>query len=576
MSDANGKGVVTAEATATVGTSGKNTKKKQSKPSGEVVEKSKPVPATNGEPVAPSGPQEPAPAPALGDAGAAGDGSAKLSKQQKKKKKNKSNQNDQSKATSSTSQVNGEGLSESEQAGVNKGTLAVAAAGDKTDAAREDGEANEGEGGSGTGFTMTTDAADMLMNVRDVLERLKISSRVLKPAKTPEEVLHKSFKFWSTQPVPRMDEKIQANEPIEADKQLSEIRQEPYALPDGFSWDTMNLNDPLELKELYTLLNENYVEDDDAMFRFDYQPEFLQWALQPPGWKREWHCGVRVVKSGRLVGFISAIPGTLNVHKKEQRMVEINFLCVHKKLRSKRLAPVLIREITRRVNLTGIFQAVYTAGVVLPKPVSSCRYWHRSLNPKKLIEVKFSYLSRNMTMQRTIKLYKLPEQPKTPGFRKLRETDLKAVHRLLETYLQRFNLTPVFDEEEMRHWFLPQNGIIDCFVVEDPAQPGSITDMVSYYTLPSTVMHHAVHKYVKAAYSFYNVATSTPWLDLMNDALISAKNLGFDVFNALDLMDNKQFLVPLKFGIGDGNLQYYLYNWRCPSMQPEDVGLILL
>lgn len=55
-------------------------------------------------------------------------------------------------------------------------------------------------------------------------------------------------------------------------------------------------------------------------------------------------------------------------------MVEINFLCVHKKLRSKRVAPVLIREITRRVHLTGIFQAVYTAGVVLPKPVGTCRY----------------------------------------------------------------------------------------------------------------------------------------------------------------------------------------------------------
>lgn len=54
-------------------------------------------------------------------------------------------------------------------------------------------------------------------------------------------------------------------------------------------------------------------------------------------------------------------------------MVEINFLCVHKKLRSKRVAPVLIREITRRVNQQGIFQAVYTAGVVLPKPIGTCR-----------------------------------------------------------------------------------------------------------------------------------------------------------------------------------------------------------
>ena len=38
-----------------------------------------------------------------------------------------------------------------------------------------------------------------------------------------------------------------------------------------------------------------------------------------------------------------------------------------------------------------------------------CRYWHRSLNPRKLIEIKFSHLSRNMTMQRTMKLYRLPE-----------------------------------------------------------------------------------------------------------------------------------------------------------------------
>lgn len=33
----------------------------------------------------------------------------------------------------------------------------------------------------------------------------------------------------------------------------------------------------LQLKELYTLLSENYVEDDDNMFRFDYSPAFLLW-----------------------------------------------------------------------------------------------------------------------------------------------------------------------------------------------------------------------------------------------------------------------------------------------------------
>ena len=47
------------------------------------------------------------------------------------------------------------------------------------------------------------------------------------------------------------------------------------------------------------------------------------------------------------------------------------------------------------------------------------------------------------------------------------------------------------------------------------------------------------------------------------------------MFNALDLMDNTEFLEKLKFGVGDGNLQYYLYNWRCPGMTPKKIGLVL-
>ena len=36
------------------------------------------------------------------------------------------------------------------------------------------------------------------------------------------------------------------------------------------------------------------------------------------------------------------------------------------------------------------------------------------------------------------------------------------------------------------------------------------------------------------------------------------------------------FLKELKFGIGDGMLQYYLFNWRCPPAAPKQVGLVLL
>ena len=48
------------------------------------------------------------------------------------------------------------------------------------------------------------------------------------------------------------------------------------------------------------------------------------------------------------------------------------------------------------------------------------------------------------------------------------------------------------------------------------------------------------------------------------------------MFNALNILDQEEVLSQLKFGIGDGHLQYYLYNWRCRDMPPNEVGLVLL
>jgi len=332
-------------------------------------------------------------------------------------------------------------------------------------------------------------------------------------------------KFWNFQPVPKLDEKIEQTEtpgPIDKIKTIEEIQKEPYKLATGFEWCETDITDEKVLEEVYSLLNENYVEDDDNMFRFDYSRSFLQWALKPPGWLKQWHVGVRASKSQKLVGFITAVPATICIYDQPIKMVEINFLCVHKKLRDHRLAPILIKEITRRVNLTGIFQAVYTAGKVLPKPVAQCRYYHRSLNPKKLIEVGFSHLAPRMTIARTIKLYKLPEDAELKGIRACQAKDVPSATKLLNKYLSQFQLKSIFDEHEFAHWFLPKDGIVNCYVIEDP-NTHEITDMTSFYTLPSTIIGNAQYKSLKAAYSFYNIATSVPLISLMKDALTFAK-----------------------------------------------------
>lgn len=359
--------------------------------------------------------------------------------------------------------------------------------------------------------------------------------------------------------------------PINPNKPASEIRQEPYNMPAGFVWSNVDVQNQEERLELYNLLANNYVEDDDALFRFDYSQEFLLWALTPPENRDDFLFGVRSATSKKLVAFISAVPAKIQAYEKQVEVVEINFLCVHKKLRSKRLAPVLIKEITRRANLVGIFQAVYTSGTILPVPVSSAQYFHRSLNPKKLVQVGFSRLGNRMTIGRMQKLYKLPAEPLTPGLRPMEERDVGGVHALLSTYLQRFSLKVAFSKEEVKHWLLPRNKVINSYVVE---KDGKVTDFLSFYHLPSSILHH--NDTLHAAYSYYNVATSVPLTALMKDALILAKNAGTDVFNALNLMENETFIDELKFGAGDGNLQYYIYNWSCTAMPPTGVGIVLL
>uniref|UniRef100_A0A7S0VEK5 Glycylpeptide N-tetradecanoyltransferase n=1 Tax=Polytomella parva TaxID=51329 RepID=A0A7S0VEK5_9CHLO len=423
-----------------------------------------------------------------------------------------------------------------------------------------------------------------------------------------KDKIKEKYDFWETQPVVQFTEELNADVPagpIEV-KTVDEIRTTPLNLPASFEWCSVDFNDEAQVQEVYDLLHNNYVEDDECMFRFSYAPRFLKWALQPPGYEPDWLIGVRVKATQKLVGFISGVPAEVRAGDSVMKMAEINFLCVHKKLRAKRLAPVLIKEVTRRVNIKGIWQAAYTAGVLLPRPLATCRYWHRSLNPKKLIDIRFSHLSANMTLTRLIKLNKLPAEPTIPNVREMCPDDAPAVAKLLNGYLSKFKVAQVFTPAEVTHWLQNLEDVVQAYVVESSTAgeeegegkggqgskansqgPKEITDLFSFYSLPSSVLGHPHHKELRAAYMYYTVPGKHTVKDLLQNSLIMAHAKGYDVFNALDLCDNGPLMTDLKFGVGDGELHYYLYNWRLggvgaagqlggPQLKPSEVGLILM
>ncbi|KAJ9150344.1 Glycylpeptide N-tetradecanoyltransferase [Pleurostoma richardsiae] len=428
-------------------------------------------------------------------------------------------------------------------------------------------------GGSGPGGGSDHEkTVDMLKNLslQDIMTGLAASGKNVKDMA--------SYKFWQTQPVQSFEEAA-SHSPIKEGpikvQNVEDVSQTPPQLLAGFEWVTMDLTDDVQMKEVYELLNGHYVEDDEAMFRFNYGTSILRWAMCSPGWKKEWHVGVRATQSKKLVAFISAIPMELRVRENVIHASEVNFLCIHKKLRSKRLAPVLIKEITRLCNLAGVWQAIYTGGIVLPTPVSTCRYFHRALNWQKLYDVGFSPLPANSKPQYQIRKYALPDHTSTNRLREMQPKDLPAVYELLNRYMKRWDLVPEWTLEEAEHWLLPrkdEDKVVWCYVVEDESR--DITDFFSFYSLESTVINNAKHKVIRAAYLYYyatETGLATP-LDkqglkvrlnqLMHDALILAKRYQFDVFNALSMMDNALFLEQQKFGPGDGQLHFYLFNYR--------------
>jgi len=70
----------------------------------------------------------------------------------------------------------------------------------------------------------------------------------------------------------------------------------------------MNIMEADDVTEVYNLLKNNYVEDEDNMFRFEYSIEFLWWVLCPPKYQPKWHVGIRSEVDGKLLAFISGIP----------------------------------------------------------------------------------------------------------------------------------------------------------------------------------------------------------------------------------------------------------------------------
>jgi glycylpeptide N-tetradecanoyltransferase len=94
-----------------------------------------------------------------------------------------------------------------------------------------------------------------------------------------------------------------------------------------------------------------------------------------------------------------------------------------------------------------------------PYSFTSRRYFHRPINIPKLVDVKFTYVPRNMTLARMMRLNKLPPIPKLADtLREMTDKDIHQVHELYTQYMQRYTMAPEMSLAELRHHLLSGRG----------------------------------------------------------------------------------------------------------------------
>jgi len=99
------------------------------------------------------------------------------------------------------------------------------------------------------------------------------------------------------------------------------------------------------------------------------------------------------------------------------------------------------------------------------------------------------------TIEEQEAIYKVPESADVKGIREMTKEDLPKAFALMTEYLKRFTIHFSFTEERFEHAFMPIKGILHSYVVENEEK--EITDLISFYYLPYSVLTHPTIKEYK-------------------------------------------------------------------------------
>lgn len=323
-----------------------------------------------------------------------------------------------------------------------------------------------------------------------------------------------------------------------------EISKEPVALPDGFVWSNLDITDDLQAAELCIFLNQHYIEDDDNHVRLYYDVNNLRYSLQTPGYITDLIFCVRNKQNNKVMATICGSPKRIVVQGETVKMAEVNFLAVHKALRKKKLAQVMIQEMLRRCRINGLNQQFYTSPDPAPTPFLAIQFMNRLLNVQKLIDVGFVQSPPPKKLEKFKTNMRLPDLQSfrvVGNVRPMEKKDASAVLKLYNKQLENSKVKQKMSQEEILHAMLPRENLVFTWVVENEVDGQiQITDFWNAKVVTNVVLNKELkHKDIKQAYLHFYGLTKNTYEDMMKTLMHQANDdMHCDAVSVLTLMNN--------------------------------------
>lgn len=398
-------------------------------------------------------------------------------------------------------------------------------------------------------------------------------------------------------------------------------RASAVGLPKGYEWVAIDPKRPADLQRLTCFLAANALEDKEENFKLGWTSAHVERQLQyrvPPELEREarakkeavekkiegdglelppLYVAVQASNTQKLVAFVAAIPVRLRLWHKVRQVYMVRQLCVFEKLRSMRVARVLIKELSRRIHLACKQQvgfaprvsnekdgseaeaveclpAFFTLGVHMPfRFLTEFAAYHRTLNHAKMTQAGFSPTisaeESGVSHLGSILPNLLPLLP----------TDLPLVFPFVSSFFERFKIAISYNGAHFAHRYLPRDGYTFSYVLWSSSSPSPLRKPIGFFSFSE--LHYdmsapdAPVKQIRIAY--VDVIFPVDNLSLIKSLILIAHQLGFDEVEIGGNMEHLPLIIErypeLMFKPGTGRALHYIHNWMCDEIEPKDWSL---